>query len=414
MRTRNWALLRTFLPCFLAGMLGAATSPIEFQKLSDEESARTGTGLGASRLLKTMPAKPSGTWKLPKLNQGALFSLVDIGSVSRLIVIDSANGGTEFDRLYFDENADKILKEAPREGKVNGTTTVFPTIETKIKVGSKLMPYNFRIEIEDLRKSRGQFTFDNVYIHVVCAGTWTGIVQVGEQKKRVFLSDSNVNGFYGDRPGKARVMVKDSAQLIADRLFMAPEDSKMPTDAGWILGDILVIDDGCYKFAADLAGGEMALSPAGVQTGPVEVPEGLDRMSLSDERGQTWIMVASPSDKTKLPVGKWRLVDYEITRKEGTNLWSLHGTPQANMAMITVGKKERAIVLGEPLQPTIDARKSGNGLVMSFKMLGLGKEEANVSCVDTKTGVRSRAPAPKYKILNEKEEVLATEAFHYG
>ena len=34
------------------------------------ESPRTGTGLGSSRLLKTLAAKPSGSWRLPKLLKG--------------------------------------------------------------------------------------------------------------------------------------------------------------------------------------------------------------------------------------------------------------------------------------------------------------------------------------------------------
>ncbi|HAK95516.1 MAG TPA: hypothetical protein DCM87_11040 [Planctomycetes bacterium] len=414
MRVRISALLRTVLPLCMAGIVGAATSPIEFLSLSNEESPRTGTGLGSSRLLKTLAAKPSGAWKLPKLSPQALYALIDIGSVSRLMVIDCAGGGA-FDRLYFDDNADKILKEAPREGKTSGSTSVFPGIECKIKLGSKLMQYCFRIEVEDLRKTRNQFTANNVFIHVVSACCWSGVVEVAGEKRRVFLSDANVNGFFGDKPGKARAMVKDSSQLIADRLFMAPEDKKLPTDAGWILGDILVIEDGCYKFAADLVKGEMALSPSTGPTGPVEIPTGLDRLSLSDERGQTWIMVASPSEKTRLPLGKWRLVDYEITRTEGGYLWSVHGTPPPGESIIYVGKKERSLVLGEPLQPTIDARKSGpSALLMMFKMLGVGKEDATVSCVSLSSGTRSLPQAPKYRIEDEKGEVLAQGVFHYG
>ncbi|HNR97916.1 MAG TPA: hypothetical protein PKX48_03445 [Planctomycetota bacterium] len=414
MRAESSGLLRACLSLCLAGIAGAATTPIEFLPLSNEASPRAGTGLGSSRLLKTLAAKPSGAWKLPKLSPQALYALVDIGSVSRLMVIDSTTGGG-FDRLYFDDNADKILREPPREGKTSGGTSVFPAIECKIKLGSKLMPYCFRIEVEDLRQARGQFVAHNVFIHVVSACCWSGIAEVAGEKRRVFLSDANVNGFFGDKPGKVRVMVKDSSQLIADRLFMAPEDKKLPTDAGWILGDILVIEDGCYKFNADLVRGEMALSASTVATGPVEVPTGIDRLSLSDERGQTWIMVASPSEKTRLPLGKWRLVDYEITRSESGYIWSVHGTPPPGESILYVGKKERSLALGEPLQPTIDARKSGpSALLMMFKMLGVGKEDATISCVSLSTGVRSRPGAPKYRIEDDKGEVLAEGVFQYG
>ena len=51
---------------------------------------------------------------------------------------------------------------------------------------------------------------------------------------------------------------------------------------------------------------------------------------------------------------------------------------------------------------------------MMFKMLGVGKEDATVSCVSLSTGTRSRPPDPKYRIESETGEVLGEGSFRSG
>ena len=112
-------------------------------------------------------------------------------------------------------------------------------------------------------------------------------------------------------------------------------------------------------------------------------------------------MVASPNEKTRLPLGKWRLVDYEIQRKDDSdNIWSVHAKPKPDSAVISVGRREREIKLGEPYLPTVVAKKLGGGkITMNFKLLGAGEEEATVSYTSSRGGRGQRPPAPIYKVV---------------
>lgn len=399
-----------------AAWVSADTVSLEYRELSAAESARSDSGLGNYRRILVSTARPPGKWRTPTLGSDALYALLDLGSTApRLMVLDRGDAKT-YSRLYYDANGDKVLREQPLEGEVTGSNVVFPALDVKVKASGKVSPYRFRVEVQDLRESAGRFTPEYVYVYLVSSCCYEGTGDINGKKRRIFLADANVNGTFGDRPAKARVMITATSQLSVDRLLMAPVEKKAPEGAGWILGDFLVIEDGVYRVAVSTAQKKLVLSPYTSKTGPVEMPAGLDRLSLCSIKGDTWVMVASPTVETRLPLGRWRMVDYEISRKdEKGSVWYVHARPKPDAAIISVGRKEREIKLGEPFVPTVETQNLGGGNVrLTFKLFGAGLEEASVTIADSTGARRSLPAAPRFKIAATDGELVHQGTFKYG
>ena len=105
-----------------------------------------------------------------------------------------------------------------------------------------------------------------------------------------------------------------------------------------------------------------------------------------------------------------------MTRKNGSSeIWSAQGRPKGGSSTITVGKKGRALNLGEPFVPTVIVKKTGaSQLAMDYRLLGIGKEEVAMTFVRSSGGSRSRPGAPKFKIMTQSGEVIHSGSFHYG
>lgn len=444
--------MRSYTPKLLAVFLGlclyvsafAIDVPLKYQKHPEKSESYFPSGnVGFGKKLEP----PSGEWKFPTfLSEHPLYSTVKFGDTERLCVLDKQKADAKiYDRIYLDSNGNNDLTDDPP---VDGTFRPssnerilyvdFPTVDMKIEVDGKSLPYSFRPMIyaymlQQLEKQG--FTNESVgrsiqlIFRVNCS--YTGEFEIAGQKYRVVLGDSNCNGRFNDMfsvykfekppPGRLRVY------SLGDYFYLTTRDTIDFYDSQ-VCGDMLLVKDKLFKVKISTAEGKMSLIPVTEKLVPLQLGMEAERISLYTEDEKHCLMAFQPGKKIKVPAGKYRLYNYQVFKKDKQgDLWRLNAGATSESPFVTVdGKGKPFIEFGEPYMPLVEVRMRGqtSRASIGFDIEGEGKEFvtdlSHISGDQTQIPLSEeedlghRPQEPTYKVVKADGEVVAQGSFEYG
>jgi hypothetical protein len=444
MRNCTPKLLAVFLGLCLCASAFAIDVPLKYQKHPEESESFFPYG---NVVFEKKLEPPPGEWKFPEfVSKSPLYAVVKFGNTERLCVLDKQKDDSKFlDRMYFDANGNKDLTDDPS---IDGTVDQgpnerylyvnYPSMDVKIEVDDKSLPYSFRPRIfvymlEQLEKQGFNEKNINRFVQMIfmvnCS--YTGEFEIGGQKYKVFLGDSNGNGRFNDRfsvykferppPGRIRVFGQ------GDSFYITTGDKIEVYDVH-TLGDMLLVKDKLFKVKISTAEGELTLTPVTGKLVPLQLDMETQRISLYTEDEKHCIMAFQSGKKIKVPAGKYRLYNYQLFKKdEQGDLWRLNASATNESPFVTVdGRGKPTIGFGEPFKPLVEVRMRGktSRASIGFDIEGKGKEfvtdlshvfgDRTKILLSEEENLSHRPKEPTYKVVKADGEVVAQGSFEYG
>ncbi len=414
--------------------------------------------------LESLSKPPDGKWKLPALKSKLpIYAFAPMGDEKRLFILDRKDPKDPFyNVLYYDANGNGDLTDDPviqtppppkvegEEGEDLGFLTIeedfaeFPTVDTTVKVGGKMVPYAFRVHAsfpgfvramlgEELSEKNLKESF-RFSCTVQCC--YRGEVELGGQKYSLTLHDYNTNGRFDDLV-KAEIDKEaepsDPVYPQGDQVYLTREKEFQGEYFSWF-GDLLLIRDNLYRASIHLGEKKLKLEPLREGLAAVKLGMPVERMTLSSEDGKRAIMLFQPGETVKIPPGRYRFISYWALRKDREgDLWAVMAAASSETEFATVGEGGVDVLpLGEPYTSSAAVPRSAyekfgesgdlEELPLDFRLLGRGKE----AVVDLKRekGKKSKIPLsqeknyrpkePSYKIAKLTGELVAQGSFTYG
>jgi hypothetical protein len=391
-----------------------------------------------------------------------LRAVARLGSGEYAFVFDVKDAKTRgYDRLYFDLNHngdltdDKPIDGSSRQMSADFALASFPRIDLKLEAGGTKFDYAFLMRV--YCNSSKQFCYASASLNA--AAYREGQITIAGKKRQVALVDFNSNGRFDDEMRiDENVHSPDGELHVApsDRLVLDPHSS---TDYGYDLADaenqravskLVDIDGKFYRMSVTPAGDRLTLTPVDLPTGELVGPAESFRGVVLGSEG-CLVVRATSSAPARLPVGAWRVLSYRIEQTEPGKddkkakpeppgakpkpesspslltsvLSALFGLPTTqgpaacsvsaqateHCKPLEIRKGERTKAeLGPPYRPVVKAFATGDGQGhLALSIVGSGGE----ICRDMRIGTR-RPPAPEFKILDPKGEVVQRGQFSYG
>ena len=178
------------------------------------------------------------------------------------------------------------------------------------------------------------------------------------------------------------------------------------------------IEDGHQAFLED----ERAAAVAG----------SVEHLCLATEDGKHAVMACSSGEKLRIPDGRWRLIQYQVLRKDGEgDLWALSAGSTKATPVLAIGEGTR-LPFGEPYTATafvpgyVYQQFAMTGRLeqawIEFYLRGASGEVVSdlthVSGDRTKIPLAAnrsdRAKEPTYTIVKTSGQVVAEGSFQYG
>lgn len=436
-----------FVFCLTTSAL-AIEVPLKYEKFPDKPKSFHPYGV-ISLNEKTKP--PAGEWKMPELiSEYPLYAFVKLGDGKRLCILDRQNADDVFyNRLYFDADGNNDLTDDPV---IDGTLThssnqrcsvSFPAIDTKIEVKGKSLPYSFcpsayTSRLNQLSKKGVMERNINRYVNfrLVVNCSYSGEFQVNGQRYRVVLGDRNCNGRFNDMFTLRRY---DTLPLRIQRIRIYPQGDNIFLVSGekidsfdeQVCGNWLMVNDRLFEVSINTAEGKMTLAPVRENLGALNLPMETERISLYTEDGKHCLNAYRPGKEIKVPRGKYRLISYEVFRKdEQGDMWRLCAAATTETPFVNAdGSSESVLEFGEPYAPFIVGMEFGvkppsTRAFLSFNVEGKGKEfltdvshiSGNNTCIplSKKKNLRNRPKEPTFKIMEADGEVVHQGSFEYG
>jgi hypothetical protein len=224
-------------------------------------------------------------------------------------------------------------------------------------------------------------------------GWYEGNVMLAGKKQRVQLIDNTVNGVFND---------VGESPVDSDRIFIEAEEGYSR-----YLGRYLEVDGQLLQLEVARDGAFLKVKPAdGVAWGTVRVP---DIVTSFTAVGQNGHFIRKPErGDFKLPVGSYRVTDWECTRKDdqGTT-WTLSGYDYSPSSGFSVTADQAVVVgVGEPVTAALQLTETRSELAFSLRLLGPRGETVQI----LRGGEQSRAPQLQVAGAGFK----ATRNFEYG
>ena len=418
--------------------------PLHYDRYPDKGASQRPSGASFQQV-RTVP--PSGDWKLPDfVGAQPLFSVARLGGSKYLAVIDRKSADDPFyNRVFFDRNGnhdltdDPPLEGAPRPYGDDGYfDCAFPPVDLEIDVGGQKMPYCLALRISgNMPKPAAAEDEDfgsmlNLHLLVSSHCAYVGEFALDGTGYRIALADTTGNGRFDDRA----VIPEDSR--YADQRLFAEGDSLFFTTAdtlarasGLPLGNFLAIGARLFEVRLDVPGGRLTLAPRTENVGTLEVAAPMQTMSMMSAAGDEGLMLVRIGERTTVPAGTWRLLDYRLVKKdEWGDEWALQAKGSEDSPPVPVpADGSGRLAAGEPLQASVEipdpflqrAAASGS-LRMSLGLLGNAHERitdlSHVSGTNTqhKLAKRSsnRPEEAAYRIIRPDGERIASGSFEYG
>ena len=415
--------------------------PLFYESYPDKNAAYR---FGGYSQLELAASPPPGGWTLPALTGAQpLFALVQLGDSKFLAAFDRKSADDPFyGRVHFDRNGNgDLTDEEPLPGKTRVYSQgeyfdcSFPPVDVEIDVGGHGLPYRFALRLggsaPSLEDGSDLLTAVHGMLLPLCA--YLGEFSLDGAGYRLALCDSTADGFTGD-PAKAA----DASSPRSDRrrieqgdtFYLSPAARAGSSD-GMRFGRHLSLGDRLFSVRADVPGGRMVLEPRSQGVGALELPAPLRALTMgSDSDGET-LMVAFAGERAAVPAGSWRLLDYQLRKKDDWgDEWLLQARGVEGMPPVTVPQGGSArLTAGEPLQAVVEINDraleraaAAGSLRMSLALLGNAKERITdlrrISGTNTQHKMAKRDPnrpeEAAYRILAPDGERIASGSFEYG
>ena len=454
-------LLATAFVCGLAQSARSNEVPLTYQPFPEEPTEGILPLFGyASQTVSTTP--PDGNWKLPESVSRPLYCLITLGDMKRLAVLDRQSAtDVFFTRIYFDKNGNgDLTDDPPLDGRLDTNATddfcfaQFPRVDIIVDVNGKPLPYCIQPSLETPSSKRFSEALRGprldpeeikylVQLTVYIRCVYVGAFATDKRTYHVALGDRNGNTRFDDRIAQARPFPsKDRRGSLArgdpqpvyykgDALLVSLSEDFKDSDA-FTLGDLLWLEDKLYEVSVDIAGGRMTLTPATAQLMPLKLAAECDSLSIVSTDLSRCVMMLRPGGKARVPRGEYRLVAYQILRKDAQgDLWRIRAKAGQDSPVASVGgKRNPSIVLGEPFTPTVYVPESsrdkldlgGSVADLALVVCGAGNEIvvdlSHVSGTESQIALsKTRTSRPKeaiYRVITPEGETVAQGAFEYG
>lgn len=310
-------------------------------------------------------------------------------SGGRWLCFDRTRKSGPYDLLYIDSNGNgRLDDEKPFPARLESYSAYFPTTPVVFKGEDGPITYHLLLRFYQYDRSPAQLLASS-------ACWYEGVLNFDGVKKRVKLTDGNVNGTFNDMEGGA--YSRDRVQVEGDKI-----DQRF-------LGKMLEVDGKFFQFEPARDGAFVKVKKMeDVALGPVRVPENISEFVAYGENGH--FLRKPVNGELTLPKGNYQIYSWSINRKDDKGAdWTLNGNNFPDSAKFDVSAdKPAALEIGEPMKAVLSAREDGRQISFNLKLEGPMKES-----VDVLRGGQ-RAPAPKLMVSTADGTLLTTNSFEYG
>jgi len=321
----------------LAAMALATTASAQKEQWLDYHVSTEGRGYRSLNLTTNPPPNV----KLPKLNAPPYFAhwTTPLDPAGRWLCLDRTKKTGLYDRLYFDSTGNGRLDDKSPVGpsRTDQYSANFEPVRAVFK--GEDGPITYHLVIRFMQYGAGQ-----VNLYASSGGYYAGKVDIGGKKRRVELIDDNVNGTFNDR-----------GEDMGDSDCVAIEGDKVGQR---YLGKMLEVDGQFYQIEVARDGAFIKLQKLeNVVLGKVQVPETISEFIAFGENGH---FVRKPvKGGFTLPVGKYRIQDWKIERKDEKGAaWELSAYNFNDSARFEVAAdKPVSLEVGEPMRAVMEAQE---------------------------------------------------------
>lgn len=390
--TRTNRPLRPICATTLAALTGLAFTWTSHAQPEQWLEYHTGNEPQGYRWLE-LGTNPPPNVVLPKLEGLAYFGVWKNGletNDGRRFCLDRAAKSGPYDRLVFDANGNGRLDDDPvvKCSRRQDSMAYFEPAKLVFKGEDGPISYHLIARFYQFGTQRAQLLIGS-------GGWYEGKVALAGKKRTVRLIDNTVNGVFNDRSESAS---------DCDRIVVDGEEG-----LSRYLGKYLEVDDRLLALEVAPDGAFIKVKPAeGVVFGAVRVPETITEFTAMGGNGH---FVRKPQKgEFKLPVGKYRVQGWEVTRKDDKGAaWKLSGYSFTKAGDFAVAAEEPAkLVVGEPVRAVLQATEVKSEISFGLRLLGpLGET------VDIMRG-EERPRAPRIHIASQTGTFRSTNTFEYG
>ncbi|GMV94693.1 MAG: hypothetical protein AMXMBFR82_44710 [Candidatus Hydrogenedentota bacterium] len=262
------------------------------------------------------------------------FAVLPLADSRIVIALDESGGsGTGYDRLYCDANnngdltdddvyevANRIIPDEPSGGPfINYATYDFGIVDvsTKGKVGD---PYHFRFWLES-----GLNGSSFLCAKTAAAGVREGRFTVFDRTFRAVLSDSNMNGIFGEL---SAIDVPTAKYLAGDLVTAFDETpaSEPSTSEPLRPGRFLRIGDRWMELRIEDDAGVLAVSESSAPLGRISFKHAPASLRIGNEAGFLWIQEGCEAE---VPAGEYLMIACDFAAPEENGALSFWGDSEA-------------------------------------------------------------------------------------
>jgi hypothetical protein len=374
----------------LAGMLAAGTAWAQSEQWLEYHTDNEGRGYSQVKLTTnpppnvTLPALDPlngppyfAEWKTPMDPAG-----------KRWICLDRTRKSGPYNRLFIDSNGNgRLDDETPVLARVDSNFGYFPATPLTFKGEDGPITYHLAFRFYQYGNNQAQLLAQS-------AGWYEGTVTFDGVKKHLRLLDNNVNGTFNDIGSNP--YQSDSVEVDGDK---AGEH---------YLGRLLEVDGKYFTFEADRDGAFVKVQKADVTLGAVRMPANITSFAAFGTNG--YFVRQSAKGEFTLPVGQYRIVSWEIQRKDdkGAN-WELsaYNFPDTNHFEVTTGQAV-TLDIGEPVKAVLTSQ--ARGTQTGFDLKFVGKQGESIQFLRD----NQRPRGPKLMLASADGSLCYTNTFEFG
>ncbi len=356
-------------------------------------------------------AKPSA-WKLPEtLREGeVLFFEAELAGQTIMMVGQPGNPPN----LYVDTDGDNDLTdEKPFAGRTSE--------HIKFMRGPKYSfgPVSATLPGTEPRREIHFFvaSYGNNFITMHRAGYQHGKIRLGKHHYRIAVLDANHDGFYKTSPGPFQTGECDilAVDVNLNKEFDWQNEHRQDMERR-PLGEYFNLDDSYYAVTLPDNGAAITLKRIDLPMGVLAVPNADMTFRAMADNGL--IHYCQSKTQYTIAAGTYRLMDICLNRQDAQGNSYTVNQDYDNLEIALEPHETKMCDIGPPFTWKISVNqyhKSGwfsKGKRVSISPVLAGQGGETYSTVIEKNG--QPAPPPKFKIVDEKENILASGQFEYG
>lgn len=444
----KWSLMGLLV---LTAWTHAIEVPLTYDSYGDPNVARSTNSVRTYqprgfRMFEGATKLPEGDWKLPALKSKCpVYGILPLAGKDILLVLDKQkDADIFFTRLYCDRNGNKDLTDDdPVDMKAdrvflrsnNMQYANFPPMD--LKVGN--MPYSigtvayYRGEVPEEGLTPELLKSQNFRFYCMSNCCYRGAFKYKETSYSLILSDYNLNGRYDDVPENLDKVDRNMPPPF-DMFFMSKNESITSRDRSFFCNKI-VLDGSLFDIKIDLAAGKMILSPNTQPMVTVKSGMAFHRMTLLSAKGKSGVMVFNGGSTFGILPGQYKVIDYYAEKKDAQgDLWSIQANGLNSAKVITVGKGNDILPVGEPFKVQVQVDPGAykrfeqskpdqvGAVPLSFSIAGAAGEEVtdlrHLKGEKTKIPLSSkrsyRPKEPEFEITKANGDPAGRGSFEYG